>query len=160
MMVIRSSAIWVSVVVMLAFIVGPAYFRGKAISGGTVISALMVLALGQAAQAVTLYLWTLRDARKVVWDPENRILTSFGFRVSQKFWTFGKVKAEFSLPLNEIQEVTFEPGRVSQLKFKTNQGFLLLTSDLDGFVQLKDLMLDAVQNQSVQEARSGNSSAV
>lgn len=147
LMIVRSLAIWISALVMLALMAAPAYFRGKEVAGATVITALVLLAMAQAAQAFTLYVWTKPDIRKVIWDPKTKVLTTFGWRVSQKFWSFGTVKPEFSLPLREVREVTFQPGRGSHLKFTTNLGFLLLTSDLDGFSTLKDLMLDAVQNQ-------------
>lgn len=147
LMVVRSLAIWVSTLVMLAFMAAPAYFYGKEIAGATVITALVLLATAQAAQAFTLYVWTKPDHRKVIWDAETKVLTAFGWRVTQKFWSFGRAMPEFKLPLQEIREVTFQPGRGSQLRFTTNLGFLLLTGDLQDFSTLKDLVMDAVQNQ-------------
>lgn len=159
-MIVRSLAIWVSTLIMLALMAAPAYFHGREVAGTTVITALVLLAMAQAAQALTLYVWIKPDTRKVTWDPESQVLISFGFRVSQKFWSFGKVEREFRLPLREIQEVTFQQGRVSQLRFKTNLGFLLLTNDLQDFSRLKDLMMDAVQNQPLPDLASRVSNGV
>lgn len=158
LMIVRSLAIWVSTLMMLALMAAPAYFHGKEISRPTVITALVLLATAQAAQALTLYVWTKPDLRKVIWDPEAKVLTAVGWRVTQKFWSFGKVVPEFRLPLQEIQEVTFQPGTSSQLRFTTNLGFLLLTSDLKDFSTLKDLMMDEVQNQPA-AASAGTASA-
>lgn len=145
---------------MLGFMAAPAYFHGKQIHGATVIGALVLLAIAQSAQALTLYLWTKPDIRKVVWDHETLVLTAFGFRVSKKFWSFGKVESEFQLPLGDIREVTFEGGRGSHLRFLTNRGFLRVSNDLDDFVQLKDLILDLVQNPPVPKSGSQVSSPV
>ncbi|MEP3482073.1 MAG: hypothetical protein ABJZ55_22710 [Fuerstiella sp.] len=147
LMIVRSLAIWISALMMLAVMAAPAYFHGKEFSGATVITALVLLATAQAAQALTLYVWTKPDHRKVIWDPETKVLTAFDWRVTQKFWSLGRAVPEFQLPLQEIREVTFQPGRGSQLRFTTNLGFLLLTGDLRDFSTLKDLMLEAVQNQ-------------
>lgn len=159
-MIVRSLAIWISTLVMLALLAAPVYFQGKPIQGSTVLGALVLLAIAQSAQAFTLYLWTKPDLRKVIWNPETLVLTAVGFRVSKKFWSFGTSKSEFNLPLKEIREVTFESGPNSHLRFTTNLGFLRLTDELRDFQQLKDLMLELVKNPPVPTSGSDLSASV
>lgn len=154
LMIVRSLAIWVSTLMMLGLMAAPAYFHGKQVPGSTVIGALVLLAIAQAAQALTLYVWTKPDLRRVVWDHDTLVLTVCGFRVSKKFWSFGKVEPEFQLPLGDIREVTFERGYGSHLRFSTKRGFFCVSNDLSNFTQLKDLILDLVQNPPKPESRN------
>ena len=146
LMVVRSLAIWISTVGMLTVMAAPAFFQGKEFSSSTVIGALVLFAIAQGFQTLTLLAWRIPDHRKVIWDPQSQVLTTFGFRVSSSVLWPGRMQPEFPLALREIREVTLQKGRGSHLRLKTNRGFLQLSSDLDRFTEMAELIINLVQS--------------
>lgn len=146
LMVIRSLAIWVSTLVMLSLMVAPALFHGKELGSHTLFGALILLVIAQVFQAFTLLAWRKPDLQRVVWDPESLSFVLDGYRLTQKFGSFGSVKFQWPLPLSDIIEVTLNRGYGTSLRLKTKQGFVQISNDLEKFDDLATLMMDLVQN--------------
>lgn len=146
LMIVRSLAIWVSTLGMLAVMAAPAYFWGKDLTSATVFTALFLLAMAQGGQAFTLYIWTKPDVRQVIWNPETLVLTTCGFRLAKRSWAFGSIQPQLDIPLSDIREVTLHQGRGKCLQLTTRQGIVRISNDLQDLDGLAELVMNVVQS--------------
>lgn len=156
-MIVRSFAIWTTTLIMLALMAAPAYFWGKELSNTTIFAALFLLAMAQGCQALTLYVWTQPDERQVIWDPHSLTLTICGFRLCERFWTFGRIHPKLEIPLKDIREVTLHRGHGSFLQFKTRMGVVQVSNDLDDFEEFTELVMELVKNPPAPASESRDS---
>lgn len=149
LMIVRSLAIWVTTLGMLAMMAAPAYFWGKDLSSTTIFTALFLLAMAQGCQALTLYLWTRPDVRQVIWDPNSLILTTCGYRLAKQFWSFGSIHSQLQIDLKDIREVTLHQGRGKFLQLKTRSGVIQISNDLQDLKDFAELIMNLVQSPPV-----------
>lgn len=140
LLLVQSAAVWVSVLLMAALIVTPMVAHGRPWETTRVAGLLGLLLLGGLLQWLAIRAWRQTDDRKVTWDSESRTLRVSGHRFTTGLLSVGRRFDCLELQPTDILSAKIVRGRGRQLRLHTTKGFVCLTSDLQPFAQLCDLV--------------------
>ena len=144
--IVQSIAIWIPVAAATAMSATKVVVHRQPLTVPLLIGFAMLVITGLLLQRFAIRAWRNADMRRVVWLPDQNCLCIHNHRIFRHFMSFGSIVSELMLPLQDIRSHKVVAGRGRFLRLQTNDGFIVMSNDLEGFHELCDIVERRHQN--------------